>query len=380
MRLHSAWSLKNTATRYSASFLACGIALVIRLLLGPVLDDNLPYITFFAAVAFSAWFCGVGPSIVAIVAAVLAARYWIILPTHSFTIPALAESLGALVFLFTSSIIVAFGETNRRNLERLARTQEELELQISQHTKELNTANKHLRDLTGHVLHLQDEERRRIARELHDGVGQSLAALGMNLSTIAADIERIAKTAATVADSATLVNDMSRDIRTISYLLHPPLLDEAGLLAALRLYIQGFAERSKIAVELDLSEDFGRLSGELEMAIFRVVQECLTNIHRHAGSLVAKITIARSANDIQVTVHDQGKGISPEKLSEMHTSSLPGVGIRGMRERIRQLGGTLEVSSDGDGKGTVVFARLPVANAASTVPTVSPARFLQMGA
>ena len=368
--MFSAWYFKNTITRYSATLLATGIALLLRLLLGPVLGDYLPYITLFAAVAFSAWFCGVGPSIVAVVVAVVGARYWLIHPTHSFSTPDLAQSLGVLVFLFTSSIIVAFGEINRRNIERLARTREELESRVEQHTAELNTANQHVRDLTGHVLHLQDEERRRIARELHDGVGQSLAALGMNLSTIAANIERLTKTASTVADSTALVNDMTKDIRTISYLLHPPLLDEAGLRPALRWYIQGFAERSKIAVDLDLSEDFGRLPGDLETAIFRVVQECLTNIHRHSNSPVATICIRKSETEIEVEVQDEGNGISPEKLSEMAVSGMPGVGIRGMRERLRQLGGTLEVNSDGEGKGTVIVVRLPLASVASTLSTV----------
>lgn len=368
--MFSAWHFKNTITRYSATLLATGIALLIRLLLGPVLGDYLPYITLFAAVAFSAWFCGVGPSIVAVVVAVVGARYWLIHPTHSFSTPDLAQSLSVLYFLFTSSIIVVFGEVNRRNTERLARTQRELESQISQHKAELTTANQHLRDLTGHVLHLQDEERRRIARELHDSVGQSLAALGMNLSTIAANIERLTKTASTVADSTALVNDMTKDIRTISYLLHPPLLEEAGLRPALQWYIQGFAERSKIAVDLDLPEDFGRLPEDLETAVFRLVQECLTNIHRHSGSPVAIICITKSVSEIQVKVQDEGSGISPEKLSEIATSGLPGVGIRGMRERLRQLGGTLEVNSDSNGQGTVVVARFPLVNVASTLSTV----------
>src|SRR5205807_5012714 len=208
------------------------------------------------------------------------------------------------------------------------------------------------------------DERRRIARELHDSVGQMLAALAMNLSAVHSDIERLTNTANAVSRSMNMVQEMTKEIRTISYLLHPPILDEAGLDSALRWYIEGFAERSNIQVELDFPEDFGRLSRELETAIFRTVQECLTNIHRHAESPIAKIRITRSPGDVRVEVADVGKGIAPEKQEEMATTGTPGVGIRGMRERLRQLGGSLDINSNG--KGTVVVARLPiVGNSAS---------------
>jgi len=190
----------------------------------------------------------------------------------------------------------------------------------------------------------------------------------MNLAAVGADIERLAKTATTIADSTALVNDMSTDIRTISYLLHPPLLDESGLSSALTWYIKGFSERSKIDVDLQIPADFGRLSRELETAIFRVVQECLTNIHRHSGSSVAKIRVAHSGSHVRIEVEDKGKGISPEERLQIVSSptGTPGVGIRGMRERLRQLGGTLEIQSSGEGKGTLITARLP-----ASVPPMS---------
>src|SRR5947207_11407047 len=160
---------------------------------------------------------------------------------------------------------------------------------------------------------------------------------------------------------------MTTGIRTISYLLHPPLLDEAGLSAALQWYVEGLTARSEIRVDLEVPDTFDRLPRDLETAIFRVVQECLTNVHRHSGSPVAKIRLRRSASDVQLEVRDEGKGIPPEKLSEMAATGAPGVGIRGMRERIHQLGGRLEISSDGSGKGTVVLVTLRVANVASPV-------------
>jgi two-component system NarL family sensor kinase len=152
----------------------------------------------------------------------------------------------------------------------------------------------------------------------------------------------------------TLIRAMSREVRTISYLLHPPLLDEAGVSSAIRWFIDGFAERSKIKVDLELPDNFGRFSREAETTVFRVVQECLTNIHRHSGSPIAKVRIAHSDGFVLVAVADRGKGIPSEKLIEIDSAGKLGVGIRGMRERLRQLSGSLEI--DSDGSGTVVMA------------------------
>jgi len=342
---------------------------LVRGALSPFVGDYVPFITLFPAVIFAAWFCGFGPSILSVVVALLGARFWFVPPVHSFSVPDTPQSVGILAFLLASALIVAMGEMNRRNDEVLRGAQKELETRVEQRTAELDKANQGLRDLTARLLHFQDEERRRIARELHDSVGQTLAALSMNLSAVGTDIQRLTKTAAAVADSESLVKDMTTDIRTISYLLHPPLLDEAGLTSALRWYVEGLTTRSEMQVELEVPDDFDRLPRDLETAIFRVVQECLTNVHRHSGSPVAEIHLSRSAHDVQVEVRDKGKGIPPEKLSEMSSNGAPGVGIRGMRERIHQLGGSLEISSAGNGKGTVVVVTLPVANVAPPVAT-----------
>jgi signal transduction histidine kinase len=185
----------------------------------------------------------------------------------------------------------------------------------------------------------------------------------MNLSAVRTDIDRLTKTATTLTDSEALVQEMTKEVRTISHLLHPPLLDEAGLSSAVRWYTDGFAQRSKIKVDLDLPTDFGRFSPELETAIFRVVQEGLTNIHRHSGSPTAKIRLRQFDRQVVVEVEDEGSGISPEKRAEMASGGTPGVGIRGMRERIRQLGGDLVITSSGT--GTVILARLPAVESSS---------------
>jgi signal transduction histidine kinase len=355
--------LRTAATRYAAAVLATGIALLVRWLFQPLVGEQLPYLTLPAAVAFSAWFCGVGPSLVSVALAILGVRIGFVDPARPSALPDAVAWVGLAGFVLVSALLIAFGEWNRRANEKIEANRRQLEAEVQERTRELDAANVQLRELTGHVLHLQDEERRRIARELHDGVGQSMVAVSINLSRleseVRAQLEALAKTAATARDSSALVAEMTSEIRTISYLLHPPLLDEAGLGPALRWYIQGFAERSKIEVDLDLTDDFGRLAQDHEIAVFRVVQECLTNILRHSESRVAKIRVLREADKVRIEVRDQGKGIAPEKLTELAASRTPGVGIRGMRERVRQLGGTLELDSDGVGKGTVVVALLP---------------------
>jgi two-component system, sensor histidine kinase and response regulator len=224
---------------------------------------------------------------------------------------------------------------------------------------ERKQAQESLRLLSGRLLHIQDEERRRFARELHDSAGQLLAALSMNLAPLETERGRTSPDAAkAVEQSLHLVDELSRELRTISHLLHPPLLDEVGLVSALRLFLQGFTERSGIKVDFAFPSDFGRLSQDLETAVFRVVQECLTNVHRHSGSPVAKIRIARSDGQVRLEVEDRGRGIPPEKRVAMDSVGTPGVGIRGMRERLRQLGGNLEIKSNAE--GTLVVAQLPV--------------------
>jgi len=230
---------------------------------------------------------------------------------------------------------------------------------------ERKRAEEALRTLSGQLLHTQDEERRRIARELHDSAGQILAALSMTLTPLESEDGKIPPRAAkAIKESLGLIKDLSNQVRTIAHLLHPPLLDEIGLSSALRLFLEGFGERSKIKVDLEIANDFERLSQELETAIFRIVQECLTNIHRHSGSKVAKIRVTRSDGQVRVEVADRGKGIPPDKQKAMDSGGTTGVGIRGMRERVRQLGGILDINSGR--QGTAIVARLPVVTISTT--------------
>ncbi len=360
---------KKIVVRCMVALLATAAALLVRLVLNRFLGDYVPYITLFPAVAFCAWYCGVGPSILSGILGLVGLRYWFMPPAHSLRVHGMQQAAGVVAFLFVSGILIAMGEARRRRENLLWSEQAELEEAVQQRTVELDRTNQNLRELSARLLQLQDDERRRIARELHDSVGQMLAALGMNLAVVGTEIERLTKITSTVNDSAALVQELSREVRTISHLLHPPLLDEAGLASALRWYVEGFAQRSKIEVDLEFPVDFGRLPRESETAIFRTVQECLTNIHRHSESPTATIRIAASDNHVRVEVEDRGKGIPPEKQSEMTSTGTPGVGIRGMRERLRQLGGSLDIHSNG--KGTLIVAQLPVTATPSSSTVVA---------
>ena len=358
----NAWDLSDKSPRtairrYGAALAAALLAVAIRWAFSPLLHDSSPYVTMFPALAFSALYCGTGPAIAAAVGGLLGTNLLFPAPAHS---PPAEALTGGLIFVAAAAAVLALGESHRRRYEHLWTTRKSLEQRVEERTAELDTANQSLGNLTGRLLHLQDEERRRIARELHDSVGQSLAALSMNLSSLGADLERFRKTGERLSDSVSLVKDVSAEIRTISYLLHPPLLDEAGLAFALRWYIEGFSERSKIRVDLELPEEFERLPRDLETAMFRLVQECLTNVHRHSESSAATIRIVREAEEVLLEVRDEGKGIPTERQAELMSAGMPGVGIRGMRERLRQLGGSLQVSSGGAGCGTRIVAKIPI--------------------
>jgi two-component system, chemotaxis family, sensor kinase Cph1 len=241
----------------------------------------------------------------------------------------------------------------RLDAEVRARTQ-----QLEQRNSEVLSQAAELRDLSVRLMRTADQERRRVARELHDSAGQSLAALAMNLSQIIQRAQQYDPLLAKSAEEAeAIVQQLTRDIRTTSYLLHPPLLDENGLSAALAWYTEGLQKRSGLQIQLTISDEVGRLPSDMELLVFRVVQECLTNIHRHSGSKSAAIRIDRRPEDITIHVQDQGHGIPPEKLTGIYGRG-SGVGIRGMCERLRQFRGELTI--DSDGSGTRISATIPI--------------------
>jgi PAS domain S-box-containing protein len=215
-----------------------------------------------------------------------------------------------------------------------------------------------LHRLSTRLLQFQDSERRRIARELHDSTGQNLAALAMHLTRLSESSADLPPDARQSLSTCLLLADQcSREIRILSYLLHPPMLDELGLASALQWYADGFGQRSGIKVDLEVPPDLGRLPQEVEIALFRVIQECLTNIHRHSGSATATIRLAKQPDRVVLEVQDAGRGMGIADTDGRPTEL--GVGVMGMRERVQELGGRLSIKSGP--QGTTVRATLPIA-------------------
>lgn len=219
-----------------------------------------------------------------------------------------------------------------------------------------------LRELSGRLLRLQDEERRRLARDLHDSTGQTLAALSLSLTALGQYVNAPEKspTARTLQDSLALANEASQEIRAMSYLLHPPLLEEGGLGDAVPWYVEGFTKRTGIQVDLEISPELHRLPPDLETALFRILQECLTNIHRHSGSQTAKVHLAMDTVYATLEIRDYGKGLSSKaRLAGRGMPAEFGVGIRGMEERVRQLGGEIELGPAHPGTRVRVVLPIP---------------------
>ena len=344
--------LQHPLSRYGVAVVAAVAALLLRFALTPMLGTANPYHTVWLGVVFCAWFCGVGPSILATLLMLLGVWYWFLPYYGSFVLASPSEIFGLVGFSIFAGVIISIGERARRIQAKLNAAHNEMELAVKERTAELAEANEKLRELTGSLMHLQDEERRRFARDLHDSVGQLLAVISMNLSSF--EREKLSRDAAhLLRESQELVDEISAQIRTISHLLHPPLLDEAGLGAALRIYVDGFSQRSKVVARLEVPEDLPRLARDLEISIFRIVQESLTNIHKHAEAKSVVISIRRTQGLVTLQVVDDGKGL-PGNL-------VYGVGLRGMEERVRQLRGSFQINSNSH--GTTVAATLPITEA-----------------
>ena len=246
---------------------------------------------------------------------------------------------------------------------------------ISQDVTDRVRAEKELEQLTSQMFRLQDEERRRISRELHDGTAQNLFGISVNLAKLNQSSGGTTETRELIEECESLGNKTLQEIRTLSYLLHPPLLDEAGLVSALQWYVQGFTKRSGIYVDV-FAEPIDRLPADFELALFRIVQEALTNVRHHSGSETASIRLESRSGEIFLEIRDKGRGLAPSKpasgANEAEDLIEMGVGIPGMQQRLRQLGGRLEIDSNSE--GTTITAVVPTANGGHHVANPSRRR------
>src|SRR5262252_3714923 len=245
--------------------------------------------------------------------------------------------------------------------EALRRAHDALESLVEQRTAAL-------RRLSVKFLRVQDEERRRIARELHDSLGQDLTAAKISLDMLAQESNL---DSSHLRDARTLVDRSISDTRTLSHLLHPPLLDEAGFVSAAKWYVEGFGQRSGISTQLDLPSHIHRFPRPTEVALFRILQEALTNVHRHSGSRAVNVSVTSDDSAVVLTIKDFGVGVPREVLDRFWKTGNVGVGLAGIRERLKELGGALEINSDID--GTLLKATIPVSPADLKSKDTSPA-------
>lgn len=286
----------------------------------------------------------------------------------------LSLAAGAVIGLLFF-IVLELAITSHLQAQELRKSRDELDLRVQQRTAELRSINEALeieiherkqaqesfQELSGRVLHVRDQEQRRIGRELHDSTVQTLCALVIDLERLELSLANgdRSKAPKLLAMSRKLAEDVTADLRTISYLMHPPMLDDFGLEIALPWYAAGFTARSGIQTNVRVQPELGRFSQETELTLYRVVQEALTNIHRHSGSLTADISLLRDADQVALRITDCGRGIPSEVLGRDRNSvALIGVGVAGMRERVRQLNGSLKIESSH--RGTTIKVMLPI--------------------
>ena len=380
--------------RFTVALATAVLAVLLRGVLDPVLGHVAFYVTLYMAVAFNAVVCGAAPAALSSLVGFLGIFYWFVDPRHSLFVVRPSEIHGVVGSVLVCLVLITLGATNRRKRLELDQTvraltmegaqrqrvQQELrqahdglEQRVEERTVALSQAlrrleseadmrtqrEEQLRQLSVRLMTMQDKERRRIARELHDSAGQTLAAIKMAVASLEFSEPRNALLSCQLESVNALVDDALREIRTTSYLLHPPLLDEIGIASAARWFVEGFAQRSGIQVTCDIAQGIERPTRDCELVLFRVLQESLTNVHRHAGASIASVRLWLDTDHLHLAVADNGSGISKERLTHLScTAGSTGVGVAGMRARVRELGGCLDIESDDT--GTIVMAKVPM--------------------
>ena len=385
---------ENASRRYTIALAAGVTAILLRWMLDPLLGHVAFYVTVYIAVAYCAVVCGYLPAALTGLIGFLGIFYWFMDPRHSFALIQTSEIHATIGFFLVSAVLIALGGANRNKQLRLNETidaltreaherqraeddlrkaHDDLEVRVLHRTEELSKAldrlqseisvrqqaESDLRQLSTRLMTLQDEERRRIARDLHDTVGQTLAAVKMSIALIRQVKGAPPALQPLIDDLNALADEALQEVRTTSYLLHPPLLDEAGIAPAARWFVEGFARRSGLHIECDIPQHVERPSRDGELVLFRILQESLTNVHRHSQASAATVRLTRTGHHIEIEVTDNGKGIPEARLRRIDSSAAQaGVGITGMRERVLKLGGLFHIEALNP--GTAVRVALPL--------------------
>jgi signal transduction histidine kinase len=393
---------RRITPRFGLAVATAVLAVLLRALLDPVLGHVAFYATVYMTVAFCATVAGMTPAVLNAILGFAGIFYFFVDPRHSVSIPR-SQIHGVVGFFLVSLVLIALGVANRNKQLRLNATvlaltteaaerqraeqelqtaHHELEQRVQERTTELTRAlarlkaemsvreraEEQLRRLSVRLMALQDQERRRIARDLHDTTGQTLSAMKMNLAMLREMSQSQPALLELLNDLESLTNEALQEVRTTSYLLHPPLLDEAGFASAARWFVDGFAKRSGIDVSCTVPPQLDRPPAHCELVLFRVLQESLTNVHRHSGASTASVLLVRDDSHLTLEISDNGGGIPQERLARLRESAdHSGVGLAGMRERVRELGGEFEIRSDH--RGTTISVCLPLA---SSSPAAQP--------
>jgi signal transduction histidine kinase len=378
--------------RYGVAIATAALAIVLRWIFDPLLGHVAFYVTVYVAVAFCSVVCGYAPAIVSAIVGFMGIFYFFVDPRHSLSPTRPSEIHGVVGWFFVCAVLIVLGENHRKQQFRLRqsiaamtsaanerqraeaalqRTHDLLESRVVERTSQLTLtlnrlerevterkrAEEQLRQLSVRLMTLQDEERRHIARDLHDTTGQTLAAMKMTTALIqrtaaGSEMQRL------LDDLNALTDQAVQEIRTTSYLLHPPLLDEAGIASAVQWFVEGFSKRSGIQVNCEIAENLQRPPRNHELVLFRVLQESLTNVHRHSGASAATVRLNLAAAHFALEIADNGTGIPDDSLRRFHEDGHgTGVGLVGMRERVNELNGWLDIRSGPT--GTSVSVSLP---------------------
>jgi len=367
------------ATRYAVGFASAVLAIALRAALEPIFGHAGFYATIYIAVVFSALVCGLGPSILSAVVGILGVIYWFVDPRYSLEIADRRDIHSLVACLVVCPVLIALGDANRRKRLQIKAARDLLDQRVQERTAALSqalfnleaevtvrkTTEEQLRRLSVRLMDIQDEERRRIARDLHDSAGQTLAAIKMSLALLQGSIAQSPESARLLNDLDALAAEALQEIRTTSYLLHPPMLDEAGFGSAARWFVEGFTKRSGIDVQCEIAEEMERLPQTVELVLFRILQEALTNVHRHSGATAATVTLCSDGRCLTFRIGDNGHGIPEQHLTRLNETNGTGVGIAGMRERIRELGGEMAIQSSTSGTAMIFTFSHPKAFQAS---------------